>query len=114
MKDDLLYVAHVLDCIRRIEKYCEQGEGAFRSSDLIQDAVLRNLQILAESTQRISDPVKTRHPEVDWRAIAGFRNVLAHDYLGVNLDRVWQVVSVQLPVLSLQVGTIRREIEMSD
>ncbi len=65
MKGDLLYIAHVLECIGRIEKYCAEGEPAFRESDLIQDGVLRNLQILAESTQRIDERVRSRHPEVD-------------------------------------------------
>ena len=80
----------------------------FRASELIQDAVLRNLQTLAESTQRISDRLKALHPEVDWRAIAGFRNVLAHDYLGINLVRVWEIVSVHLPVLGAQMEAIRQ------
>jgi uncharacterized protein with HEPN domain len=55
VKDDRLYIHHVLDCVRRIDQYCQNGEAAFRESELIQDAVLRNLQTLAESTQRISD-----------------------------------------------------------
>ena len=109
MKDDLLYVEHVLDCIHRIERYCVDGEDCFRQSDLIQDAVLRNLQILAESTQRISDHMKARHPEVDWRAIAGFRNILVHDYLGINLERVWEIVSIHLLALNSQMEAIRRE-----
>jgi uncharacterized protein with HEPN domain len=111
VKGDLLYVTHVLECIGRIQKYCEGGEAAFRESDLIQDGVLRNLQILAGSTQRIGDSVKARYPEVDWRAISGFRNVVVHDYLGINLDRVWRVVSTQLPLLTAQMGTLRRELE---
>ena len=69
MKEDRLYIQHVLDCVRRISRYCEGGRDAFRESELIQDAVLRNLQTLAESTQRISDHLKAHHPEVDWRAI---------------------------------------------
>jgi uncharacterized protein with HEPN domain len=109
VKDDRLYIDHVLDCIRRIEKYCQDGEEAFRASELIQDAVLRNLQTLAESTQRIGDRLKALHPEVDWRAIAGFRNVLVHDYLGINFVRVWEIVSVHLPVLGVQMETIRHE-----
>ncbi len=109
MKDDRLYIRHVLDCIGRIVRYCQGGEDAFRESELIQDAVLRNLQTLAESTQRISDHLKSLHPEVDWRAIAGFRNTLVHDYLGINLERIWEIVSVQLPVLRSQVETIRHE-----
>jgi uncharacterized protein with HEPN domain len=107
VKDDHLYIHHVLDCVRRIGRYCHNGEEAFRASELIQDAVLRNLQTLAESTQRIGDRLKSLHPEVDWRAIAGFRNVLVHDYLGINLERVWEIVSVHLPVLESPMEAIR-------
>ena len=108
MKDDGIYVQHVLDCIRRIDRYCQGGEESFRESELIQDAVLRNLQTLAESTQRTSDHLRALHPEVDWRAIAGFRNVLVHDYLGIDLARIWEIVSVHLPVLWSQMEAIRQ------
>ena len=67
MKDDRLSIYHILDCIHRIDRYCQNGGAAFRASELIQDAVLRNLQTLAESTQRIGDSLKLLHPEVDWR-----------------------------------------------
>jgi uncharacterized protein with HEPN domain len=107
LKGDLLYAAHILDCIERIERYCAAGREAFLSDTLIQDAVLRNLQILAESAQRISPEVKDQHPQVDWRAISGFRNVLVHDYLGLDLARVWQIVSVDVPVLKRQIASIR-------
>ena len=109
MKDDRLYLDHVLSCIHRINRYCADGEGTFRESELIQDAVLRNFQTLAESTQLISERLKALHPEVDWRAIAGFRNVLVHDYLGINLARVWEIVSVHLPALESQMQAIRHE-----
>jgi len=107
--DDRLYIHHVLECVRRIGRYCQNGEEAFRESELIQDAVLRNLQTLAESTQRIGDRLKVRHPEVDWRAIAGFRNVLVHNYLGINLERIWEIVSVHLPMPGSQMEAIRNE-----
>ena len=73
MRDEL-YIHHVLDCIGRVQRYCRSGEKVFFDEELIQDAVLRNLQTLAESTQRISDPLKASHPEIDWQAIAGFRS----------------------------------------
>ena len=114
MRDDRLYIDHVLDCVRRIERYCQDGEEAFRASELIQDAVLRNLQTLAESTQRISDRLRALHPEVDWRAIAGFRNVLVHDYLGINLVRIWEIVSLHLPLLGLQMEAIRHEADQPE
>ena len=114
MKDDRLYILHVLDCVRRIEEYCKPGEDAFRNSELIQDAVLRNLQTLAESTQRISEPVKNAQTGVDWRAIAGFRNILVHDYLGINLDRIWEIVSVHLPLLAVQFEAIDRQLQLPE
>ena len=114
MKDDGLYVDHVLECILRIQRYCHGGAQDFFASDLIQDAVLRNLQVLGESTQRISDRLKAEHQEVDWRGIAGFRNVLVHDYLGINLERVWEIVSIHLTALRLQIEAIRSELDREE
>lgn len=66
MKDDRLDVIHISECIERIEKYIgEGGEKVFMNSGLIQDAVIRNLQTLAESATRISDELQDKHPEVD-------------------------------------------------
>jgi uncharacterized protein with HEPN domain len=102
MSDDRLYLIHIREAIGRIEEYVQDGREAFLESRLIQDAVVRNLQTLAESTQRLSDAFKQAHPDIDWRAIAGFRNVLVHDYLGVDVARVWQIIEKQLPRLKEQ------------
>jgi len=69
------------------------------ASHLIQDAVLRNLQTMAEATERLSDAAKATHPEVEWRTIAAFRNVLVHDYLGVDLEKIWEIVQRDVPNL---------------
>jgi len=66
-------------------------------SSLIQDAIIRNLQVLSESTQRLSDAAKESMSEVDWFKIAGFRNVLVHDYLGIDIERVWNILEKDLP-----------------
>ncbi|MGQ0722271.1 MAG: HepT-like ribonuclease domain-containing protein [Candidatus Eiseniibacteriota bacterium] len=87
-KDDGLYLTHMEECLGRIEEYTAEGRQAFLGSTLIQDAVLRNLQTLAESAKRVGAPLRERHPEVPWRDIAGFRNVVVHDYLGVDLDTI--------------------------
>ena len=99
MKDDRLYLVHISECIARIEQYVSGSREKFMGSSLIQDAVLRNLQVLAEATQRLSDSLKAQHPEVDWRVISGFRNVLVHDYLGVDVERVWEILRRDLPDL---------------
>ena len=98
---DLVYLSHIIECINRVLEYCEGGELSFRQSHLIQDAVIRNLQTMAESSQRLSESTKAIPSDVPWRAISGFRNIIVHDYLGVDLDldMVWQVVSSDLPLL---------------
>ncbi|WP_418219888.1 DUF86 domain-containing protein [Candidatus Thiodictyon syntrophicum] len=79
---DRVLLAHIRECIERIVEYTGGDRSIFIASRLVQDAVVRNLQTLAESTQRLSDSLKTAEPGVPWRAIAGFRNVLTHGYLG--------------------------------
>lgn len=104
MKDDLVYFEHILSCIKKIEDYTRMDESIYMESSIVQDAVVRNLQVLAESTQRVSESVKSKYPETDWKAISGFRNILAHDYLGLDLKLIWSVVDKRLPHL-------RREVE---
>jgi uncharacterized protein with HEPN domain len=108
VKDDRLYLIHVHESIARIEEYTEEGREAFFADTRTQDAVLRNLQTLAESTQRLSADLKAARPEVDWRGISGLRNILVHDYLGINLVRVWEIVERDLPVLKGQIETLLR------
>ena len=99
MKDDRVYLRHILECVRRIEENTSAGYDAFMASHTFQDAVLRNLQTMAESTQRLSDSARQAHPSVDWRAISGFRNVLVHNYLGIDLHQVWTIVQRDVPTL---------------
>ena len=102
---DQVYLNHMLECIARVFEYCEGGEAIFKQSRLIQDAVIRNLQTMAESSQRLSEATKALAPDVPWRAISGFRNIIVHDYLGIDLDMVWQVVATDLP--GLREGLLR-------
>lgn len=97
MKDDRVYLKHILRCIDRIEEYTAQG--SLFSSQLVQDAVMRNLQTLFESTQRLSISTKSKRPDIDWNAISGFRNVLVHDYLGIDIKYVSRAVSSDIPAL---------------
>lgn len=68
-------------------------------SDLLQDAVLRNLQTMAEATMRLSPAVTLTEPGIDWRALTGFRNILVHNYLGIDLDQVWAITQREVPAL---------------
>lgn len=99
MKDDLVYVDHILQALARIEENTAGGMDVFLASHTLQDAVLRNLQTLAESTQRLSEKNRALYPAIDWRAIRAFRNILVHDYLGIDSVLVWRIVVENLPEL---------------
>lgn len=99
MKDDGLYIIHMQECISRIQAYTAKGRRQFFSSRLIQDAVLRNLQTLGESSKRLSKTIKDSAPTLPWRQIADFRNVLVREYLGVDLEVVWKVIHNDLAPL---------------
>jgi uncharacterized protein with HEPN domain len=88
----------MLDCIARIREYTRGERTIFFGSRLVQDAVIRNLQVLAESSQRLSDELKAGVPSIEWRRIAGMRNILVHAYLGgIDLEAVWAAVDRHLP-----------------
>ena len=111
MKDDRLYLLHIKEAIEWIEDFTREGEAEFFADRKTQDAVLRNLHTLSESTQSLSNELKIRNPDVDWRTIAAFRNVVVHDYLGVDLDRIWDIVEEDLPALKQKIDIILEEIE---
>ena len=88
------------ECIERIREYTAGDRSRFEASRLVQDAVVRNLQTLTESSQRLSDDIKATEPQVPWRELAGFRNVIVHGYLGIDITAVWLVVDQDLPPLA--------------
>ncbi len=95
---DVVLLAHMRECIDRIREYARGERSTFESSRMVQDAVIRNLQTLAESSQRLSAEIRSTEP-MPWRELAGFRNVIVHGYLGIDLAAVWLVVEQDLPPL---------------
>lgn len=110
MKDSHVYLIHIRDSIHRIEAYTIEGKTAFFADLKTQDAVIRNLQTLCESTQRLPDAWKAMRPDIEWKTISGFRNVLAHQYLDLDLDIVWNVVENYLPNLKQAIDAIFQQV----
>lgn len=106
MKNDKLYLTHILECIKNIESYIPNGKDDFFSSKLIQDAVIRNLEIIGEATKQISKELRDQNPHVPWREMAGLRDVLIHHYFGVDNEIVWNVVEKELPALKEKIRKI--------
>ena len=106
MKDQAVNLRHILEAIRRIKRYTAPGREAFHADTLVQDGVVRNLEIIGEATKRLSAPTRALRPEVPWKQIAGMRDVLIHDYMGVDPTEVWNVVDRDLGPLEETVRSL--------
>ncbi len=99
-RDFRLYLDDILDAIHQVRSYVEgQDEEAFAVDRKTQDAVIRNLEIIGEAAGNLPEEIQKAAPEIDWRKIKGLRNILIHDYFGVNLPIVWDVVQNKLGAL---------------
>jgi uncharacterized protein with HEPN domain len=99
VKDDRLYLHHMLERCQRITRFVAPGRETFMASEELQDAVIRNVEVIGEAAKRVSAEVRASLPSLDWKAICGMRDVLIHDYIGVDLDEVWNVASCKIPEL---------------
>jgi uncharacterized protein with HEPN domain len=111
MNDDKLYLIHISESIALLKEFTKDGKESFLNSELIQSAVIYKVQTMAESTTRLSEEMKAKHPEIDWMNIRGFRNRLVHGYLGTDLEIVWSVVEKYLEPLKVVVEAMLAELE---
>lgn len=107
MKSDLPYLGHIADSIAAIESYVASGRDTFMKERLIQDAVIRNFEIIGEAANRLSAPTREGSAEA-WHKVIAFRNRLIHGYWSIDLVLVWDVIKNDLPNLKQEVARLLR------
>jgi uncharacterized protein with HEPN domain len=92
VKDDRPYLVDILQALERVEQIGRRGSVAFHADWVLQDAAIRNFEIVGEAVKRVSPEFQRAHPEVPWADLAGFRDVLIHQYFRVDLQIVWSLI----------------------
>ncbi|MGB7926017.1 MAG: DUF86 domain-containing protein [Pyrinomonadaceae bacterium] len=110
-RDQSLYLRHILDSIAQIESYLQGiDEAAFQQNNMVQDAVIRQLEIIGEAVKLLSPELRDEHRQVHWSDIARMRDKLIHGYFGVDIDKVWLTTQDDLPVLKVEVAEMLDEL----
>ncbi|OGJ88906.1 MAG: hypothetical protein A2268_11980 [Candidatus Raymondbacteria bacterium RifOxyA12_full_50_37] len=99
-KDDSVYIQHMLDAIKRVEEYIGGTDNSgFCGNKMLQAAVCREIEIIGEASKHLSRGFKAKHPDIPWKAIAGMRDKLIHDYFGIDYNAVWDTAIKDIPFL---------------
>lgn len=111
MRDPKERLRDILDAITQIEKYAGQGREALETDELIQVWMVHHLQIIGEAAAQLGHEFHLAHPEVPWPQIVAMRNVLVHEYFGVDLEEVWQVITCDLPAFKIRIEQVLKILE---
>ena len=109
MRDDRERLLDILEAIERVETYGTRGRKAFEQDELVQVWIVHHLQIIGEAARKLTEALRSRHPEISWAQIIAMRHILVHDYFRVDEEEVWVAVERDLPHLKSKIQAILQE-----
>ncbi len=111
-KDPKIFIGHIIDSIADIEEYTEgQNLAKFSKTKIVQDAVIRKMEIIGEAVKNLPPSFRKKHPQIEWKNIAGMRDKLVHDYFGINIKVVWKTVKQDIPQLKKQISKLNEDLQ---
>jgi uncharacterized protein with HEPN domain len=110
LRDDKEKLEKILECAHRIQEYTNGGEEEFLAKSLIQDAVIRNLQVIGEAIKDLSDDLRDKNPDVEWRNASRMRDKVTHDYFEINYAIVWDTVKNHIPPFREKIEEIHQRL----
>lgn len=106
-KEYKVYLDDIIESIKKIEKYTKGiSYEEFARNDLVIDAVVRNLEIIGEAVKRLPTEIKRQHHNIEWKKVAGLRDILIHEYSGINIKIIWDVITNKIPSLKDTINEI--------
>lgn len=109
MNRDRLFLTDIVKACDKVATYTAEGKASFYASEMAQDAVIRNLEIIGEASKNLTIETRAKASEQPWRQITGMRDKLIHQYFGVNLDRVWETASLIVPPFRLVIVALLKD-----
>ena len=113
-REPIMFLDDIIECVERIEEYTKKmTESEFASDEMTKDAVMRRIGIIGEAVKNLPASIRNNHKEIDWKKIAGMRDVLVHEYFGVASQRVWGAVKKDVPDLKVKISKILKDFKIS-
>jgi uncharacterized protein with HEPN domain len=114
-RDYILFIEDIVICIEKIERYTSNVSfEEFCGNDMAIDAVIRNFEIIGEAVKRVPKEIKQKYADVEWKEAAGFRDVLIHDYFGIDIEAVWDTLRNNIPSFKKEIVKVLKSEKASD